>query len=240
MSFRKFFNDQWNKYREDPIENSYCSVLGCKKVEFYQLHGRCEPMKILLAVAEDDIKCGKKEDVTIEKWCKVKKEILAKRFPISEMSRTNDGILVLESLDIYYYLATRLDYFGPEEDDQMIAVQIMEGLNEIYDEIGCLRFSRYLDQAKKLTLCELYMKDESTNALFEELNDLLKKKKLNFLMSDGLTATDVYFFCTMEFVKDMYPACLEPYPELANLIRRIGRDDVVKNFLLERKNKGIK
>lgn len=234
MKFPQFFKRQSLLVEEDVteeeeedeayniIENEADDVRYTPR--YFGLNGRIEPVTILFAIAKEQFRKNKIPD---EDWNDVKSDILSERIPILDLSLVDiNGTVYVESLNIFHRVADFLNLKGDNGDDKMISFQVIESMNETFNEVGIICFDKSLDSDRKQELYNAYMQEDTTQGYFKYMANLLKAN--SFFIGDTITAADVYYACVMGFVTYACPHVLDSFPALKEHIETVNTLDAVK------------
>jgi len=187
-------------------------------LHYFQVRSRGEPVRLLINVAEKGVR---ERQSSQDEWEDRKEKILAKRFPLSDVTTSEThGTSFMQSLEIFRYVASELLMCGASEEDIAKTNQIVEALNNIFNEIGGIRFSK-MDKKEKENEYSKYLEDSKAKETLNGLVTQLGNNGNNFFLGCEVSAADVFYLPIMQFVVACYPEALRYYSTLGDYTNRI-------------------
>ena len=201
------------------------------KLHYFNLHGRAEPIRMLLAHAKVDF-----EDVRIERsdWPALKPTMPNGQLPCLELE---DGTKMGESMDILNYVATKYGYIPEDAQAAYRSNEVIEAAEECIKVIYLPHFKEGEDKEKMI-------ESNFSTALPNYLKTLESYvSKGEFIAHDKLSAADFVIgglYCNyfnnkhITFATDKFAKILEDFPNFKAYGERFSAE--IESYLASRPN----
>uniref|UniRef100_A0A6A7G4J4 glutathione transferase n=2 Tax=Hirondellea gigas TaxID=1518452 RepID=A0A6A7G4J4_9CRUS len=196
------------------------------RLEYFNLRGRAEPVRWLLAVAEQpyqDIRYNKETE-----WPRRKSETPYGKLPVLYV----DGRPLSQSVAICRYLGVR---HGLAASDPWLAAVGDEVADSVHDllphgaQIVYAKLANDTEKSKRLAT-EFY-----TSTLPPAVRELERRLQQNtYFCGDQLTWVDVFVTCYLSQMKGQNSDCLNSAPKLRALMASVTKMPSLKKWLDER------
>ena len=199
----------------------YHSRMGKPQLLYFDIRGRAEPIRMLLAFLEVDF-----EDVqiTLEQWSNARADTPFSRMPVYR----EDELEIPETFAILAYLGRRHDLCGETETDRIRCDVTIEAWrdygNRVANAFGALSES---EDARR------HFVSEEQPALLADLQSFYLKKpaESDFWAGRSATICDFAAFHLIDGLTGQFPAMLAKFPALESFHRFFSGIPKVKQYL---------
>jgi len=200
---------------------------GPMKMTYFDGRGRGEILRLILA------KGGKKYDdnrITFEQWPGLKKETPFGGLPMLEFNGKKFG----QGLALALFLARENGLYGANNMENLMIDQILMCREDILVPEAKVKFCK--DDAERAELLKGVCADVYPK-FFGFFNTVIKENpaKSGFAVGKKISLADLIIFDVTQWISDMKPEVMAPYPELKALLAKVAGTAGIKEYLAARK-----